>query len=73
MVVYFDLLFHIGRGGAFSVHWVAAKCSIFDQNLLQIAISQEGKVYYQDTAKKGQFQGLSSLFLLENLQNTKQQ
>ena len=32
-----------------------------------------GKVYYQDTAKKGQFQGLSSLFLLENLQNTKQQ
>ena len=41
MVVYFDLRFHIGRGGASSVHWVAAKCSIFDQNLLQIAISQE--------------------------------
>ena len=41
MVVYFGMLFHILRGGACSDHLVAAKCSILDEILLQIAISQK--------------------------------
>ena len=41
MVVYFGMLFHILRGGACSDHLVAAKCSILDVILLQIAISQK--------------------------------
>ena len=41
MKVYFDLLYHFGRGGACSDQKVAAKCSIFDEILLQIAISKK--------------------------------
>ena len=41
MEVYFGMLFHILRGGACSDHLVAAKCSILDENLLQIAKSQK--------------------------------
>ena len=41
MMVYFDLLSHFGNFGACTDHLVAAKCSIFDEILLQIAISQK--------------------------------
>ena len=41
MMMYFCLLYHIRNVGAWSNHLVAAKCGIFDEILLQIAISQK--------------------------------
>ena len=41
MMMQFFLLYHIRNVGACSDHLVAAKCSIFDEILLQIAISKK--------------------------------
>lgn len=40
-MMYFCLLYQIRNVGAWSNHLVAAKCGIFDEILLQIAISKK--------------------------------